>query len=357
MPILEPNYYALWAGKQTAKGTPNTTPSRRFIQVAGDFSVARDDGEENYSDLTKYGARTDWVNSLTGTGEPAIEATPTELAWLLWAFHGAETVTQDPAAPAAATSQRHRFTPSTGLGHYLTAFMRVGSTVIRRHQFNDCLVTRIAIESSSANKATRVTPRILSLDPAAIYATDPTKALPTERPFLFTDASVNAGAASDGSITIDGTVYRGVSTFGLTIDDAWEPVFGDDTRPYDFVQGQPSVGVNATLYFDAAGLARWNTLVYGSASPAAGTKPLRSIPALGSIRGLLRQRDSTGAFNNRALDATVPGVKWAIPDAPGPNPDGGATELTLTGTMRPVSGQPAYTIDVYTDPAVLAFTD
>lgn len=355
MPLMEANLYGLWMGKQTAKGTANTAPTSRPIMVGGDFSIARDDGEENYSDLTKYGARTDWVNSLLGTAEPVLEATPTELAHLLWLFHGAETVS---AVTGPPTASRRRFTPAAGLGHYFTSMLRVGATTIRRHTFADCIVTRVAMEASSANKAMRVTPRVLSLDPAAIYTADPAATLPTERPFLFTDAAVGspAGATTDGQITVDGTTFRGVTQFSLTIDDAWEPVYGDDARPYDFVQGNPSVAVACTLLCDSNGYAQWNRLVYGTASPAAGTKPLRGIPALGSFRGLLRQRDNAGAYNGRAFDATVPGVKWAIPDAPGPNPDGGTVEVALAGTMRPVAGQQPYTIDVEIASGVAAFT-
>ena len=362
MPILEPNYYALWLGKQSAKGTANVAPISRPIMVAGDFGIARDDGEENYSDLTKYGARTDWVNSLLGSAEPVLEATPTELAYLLWLFHGAETVTAVTSVvgpPVVPAMSRHRFVPTSSMGHWLTAYLRVGSSVLRRHQFNDSIVTRIALECSSANKAARVTPRLLSLDPAAIYSADPAAALPADRPFLFTDASqVGAAAAPtvDGSIVLDTFTFRGVTQFAFTVDDAWEPVYGDDSRPYDFVQGAPSVAVAATIYADAAGLAQYNRLVYGTASPVAGTKPLRSIPALGSFVGTLRQRDSAGLHAGRELSVTIPGVKWAIPDAPGPNPDGGATEFALAGTMRPVAGQPAYTVDVHTLSTVVAFT-
>src|SRR4051812_46302998 len=109
--MLEPSIYGLWAGKQTARGTKNAAPGKRLVQVGGDFNLARDDGEENYSALSKSGARPDWVNSVTAIGEPACEATPTELAYLLWLFHGAETVTAVTGPPAA---QKHSFTPSSG---------------------------------------------------------------------------------------------------------------------------------------------------------------------------------------------------------------------------------------------------
>ena len=345
MPLLEPNFYALWAGKQTAKGTPQATPIHRMVQVAGDFNMPRDDGQENWSDLTKYGNRTDWINSLLGNGEPGIEATPSELAFLLWIFHGAETVTPITGPPAA---QKHTFTPAVGRGHYATFYSRVGQSVVRRQQHNDCLITRVQVEGSTANKAVRVTPRILSLDPGVIFTSDPTQALPTDKSFLYTDGV--------GTFTIDSVVFAGQSQFQFTIDDAWEPVFGDDIVPFDLVQGSPLVSLGVTVYFDATGLAEYNKLVYGTASPTVGTKPIKRIPALGSYSFDLVQKDSAGATTGREFKLTIPGVKWAVPDAPGPNPDGGATEVALAGEMRPLVGQQPYTIDVYTDNATVAFT-
>ncbi len=348
MPLLESNYYGLWIGKQTAKGSPNASPSKRLIQVAGDFQLPRDDGSENYSDLQKYGATTDWVNSLLGTGEPASEATPTELAYVLWLFHGAETVS---AVTGPPTAQKHTFIPSSGLGHYFTAYARVGNSVIRRQRFDDCIITKVVIEGSTANKAVRVTPTILSLDPGAAFTSDPAAALPTDKPFLYTDGT--------GTFTIDTIVFAGQSTFQLTIDDAWTAIFGDDNVPFDLVQGTPSVAISVNLYFDATMLTRYNNLVYGTASPTLGTKPVKRVGALGSYSFWLKQKDNTGALNGREFKLTIPGVKWVIPDAPGPNPDGGVTEVTLAGAMRPTDPTyvvKPYTIDVNTANGDVAFT-
>lgn len=344
-PILEPNYYGLWGAKQPSKGTAATmTSAKRLVQVGGDFGLARDDGEENYSDLTKYGARTDWVNSLLGNGEPVVEATPTELAWALWMLHGGETVS---AVTGPPTAQKHSFAPSLSRPHWGTFHSRIGNTVgpVRR-QWLDCLITRVAVEMSTANKAVRFTPRIISLDPAQNKTADPTPGMPADKALLFTDAS--------GTFTLDGTVYPGMSAASLTIDEAYEPVFGDSATPFDVVQGNPAVTVGATLLLDTAALALFNMQVYGSATPALDAKPRSGIPALGSFSWYAKQRDSAGALNGREFKAAFPAntIKWDIPDFPGPAPDGGATELAFSGTLR--TG--GYTIDVNTDNTVTAFT-
>jgi hypothetical protein len=81
---------AIWYGKQAAKGTENTTPTHRALQVAGDFELNRDIGSVQVSDGTKYGSQIRFLNTMAGTGTPGIEATPSEMASLLWLAHGAE---------------------------------------------------------------------------------------------------------------------------------------------------------------------------------------------------------------------------------------------------------------------------
>jgi hypothetical protein len=346
MPILEPGFYGLWGGKQTAKGTPLTsvtTGLKRYVQVAGGFALTRDDGEENYSDLTKYGSRTDWVNNVLGTAEPGNEGTPEELAHALWLFHGGEVVS---AVTGPPTAQKHTFTPSTGRPHWATYFTRLGLNVIQRQRHIDCLTTRIQIEGSTANKALRFTPRILSLDPFETSATDPTTVMPVDKSFLYTDGT--------GLFTIDGAAYPGHSQFTFVIDEALAPGYGDSTRPFEVVQGTPTVTIGCTILLDSQALGKFNTDVYGTASPAAGTKPLSAIPALGSYECYLKQRDSTGALNGREFRIRIPSVKWTPPASPGPNPDGGSTEIALAGALRP-STIP-YTIDVNTANGVVAFT-
>jgi hypothetical protein len=344
--LQEQNIYALWAGKQTAKGTPQTTPSRRFVQTGGSSSgVARDDGSTPFSDLTKYGGRIDYPNGLTGVIEPVIAATPTELAWLLWAYHGAETVTPVTGPP---TAQKHTTTPSTGLGHWLTWYYRKGLTVVDRGRHNDCLISRLQIEGSTGDKVLRATPRVLSLDPGEIQSADPAAAMPTGQALLFNEAV--------GTWTFDSVIVKGHTSFTFVIDEDFGTNFGDDVVVHDFNTGSPAVTIGVNVLLDADALARYNVLVYGSATPSSGTKPIRRIPALGSFSAYFTQKDAvTGAPNGKEFKLTIPGVKWAIPDKPAVNPAGGAAELQFAGEMRP-TGAPAYTLDVNTDNAVVAFT-
>jgi hypothetical protein len=132
-------------------------------------------------------------------------------------------------------------------------------------------------------------------------------------------------------------------------------IYGDDVVAYDVVSGLAVVTCGTTIYMDADGIAKWNELVYGSANPAAGTKPLRTIRPLGSYEAKLTQKDpETGIANGNEFLLEIPGVKWAIPDAPGANPQGGSSEIALSGAMRKVSGSPAYRISVTCDDVAYA---
>lgn len=338
MPIQELNIYALWGARQTAKGAPAAALTRRLVQVAGDFNMPRDDGMEGYSDLEKFQAQTDWVNSLVGNGAPGVEGTPDELGWLLRGFHGGEVATAITGPPAKT---KHTFTPLPGAGDWLTFHRRLGQNILSRRQFADCRMTQLQIEGSTANKAVRATPTLISLDPGEIKAADPAAAMPATKPFLYTDGT--------GAFTIDTLVVKGQSQFTLVLNEDLQPVFGDDVTVHDLVSGNATVTIAVTIYMDADGNAQYNRMVYGVAAPAAGTKPLKVVPALGAYSCYLKQRDQAGAVNGNEFKATLPGVKWAVPDAPGPNPAGGTAELSLAGAMRKVAGQQPYTIDVTND--------
>lgn len=342
MSLQELQIYGLWGGKQTAKGTPQATPATRFKQVAGAFNAPREDGSTNYSDGTQYTDAQDWINTLVGNGAPNILATPDELSWLLWAFEGGETTS---AVVGPPVKTKHTHVPLPGLGHWCTFNTRQGSSVINRDRYNDCQINQVEIGGSTGAKDLRITPTVISLDPAEKVAADPAKTMPTQEGLLYTDGT--------GRFTIDGVTFRGHSEFTLVLNKDLQPVYSDDVTVYDLGIGNSVITIAVTLHFDADGLAQWNKLLYGTTAPAAGTKPIKVLGANGSYGFDLRQRGITGAANGNKMVASVPEVKWAVPDAPDPNPDGGAGTISLSGAMRK-SASPAYQIDVDTDAA--AFT-
>jgi hypothetical protein len=447
---MEVQRSALWWGRQSAKGTENTTPAHRGYQVAGDFALNRDIGSVQVSDGSKYGSIIRYINSLSGAGTPGIEATPSELASLLWLAHGGETFvagtnnvqtltagtatggtlvlkfwdgiqtitvsgvpfnvtaaaldtsfeaalaaagyaasqvtvgggplnttpititfngTQTAARPFALMTvdstgltggtgpavtnttpgvrAKHTFNPSATAGHWTTFVKSVGTGTVQRHSMIDCLIGGFTLESSQAQKDMRITPNLLSLDPYKVIASDPAAVLPTgvdARPFIYTEGS-GAFTLGTGSSS---TVISGQSAVTLTVDENRSPAYGDDVVPYDFAVGTPTVAVSITFIFDGVGLARWNELIYGTAAPTAGTKPLRNLPSVGSYAADWKQKDSQGNVTGNETKVTIPAVNWDVPAAPAPNPSGGLAEVTLAGAMQNPGGatQP-YTIDVF----------
>jgi hypothetical protein len=324
---LESNLYALWAAKQTAKGTSATEATRRFRQVAGDLATNREDGSEGFSDLDRFGNMTDFVNTLSGEGAPGLQSTPTEAAWLFWVFFGADTVT------GAADPWKHVFTPQTNGGSWVTFWKRVGGSVVQREKFNDCKIGQLVIEGSTGQKVVRVTPSILALDPGEKFAVDPTQEMPTGEPFLWTEGV--------GTFKVNGVVLKGSSQFTATWDEGFAPYYGDDVVSIDLTTGNAQITLGTTILVDSEGLGEYNKRIYGEAAPAAGKKPIKVPEALGSYNFTLTKRNSAGPVAPaRTMKVEFPGVKWAPDVAIPPSPDGGPVELSLGGGMRKVSPEP-----------------
>lgn len=333
---VESNIYALWMSAQHDAVTPATVGVKRLIQVGGDFDINRDDSGENYSDLDRYGNSTDWVATLVGTGTPVIQCTTNELAYLCWVFFGAETFT---IRSAGSTPAKFVFIPGVTTGFYSTWWKRVGLSTIHRAKFNKCKIGSLKLEGSTATKALHATFGIDSLDPGEVFTSDPVPAtMPTQTPFIYTEGQ--------GQWTIDGATYTGQSQFSITVSDANAVVYGDDVVPMAIVPGNAQITIDGlTMILEDQELARFNTQIYGTASPTGGTKPIKTLPALGSYvatftRGLLDARES--------IKIELPGVRWSPSLSIPPAPDGGVIEHALTGGMRKVPANPGIRITIET---------
>ena len=334
MAVVESNIHALWVAKQTAKGTAATSATKKLQMVGGDLNTARADGSENFSDLDRFGDAVDYIDTIQGTGSPVINAQPNGIAYLCWLFFGGETFT----ASGGGAAPKYVFVPQTNTGFWSTWWKRVGLSEIVRQKFNDTKIATLKIEGSTANKIVKITPSVISLDPGERFATDPTPTGEVAKPFLYTDAV--------GTFTIDGTVFTAQTQFSITIEAGLAPFQGDAIKFQDMVAGNANITMEGpTILLDTAGLAQYNTIIYGTASPSAGAKPATTAPVVGSfscefVRGSGATRES--------LKVELPGCKWSPDLAVAPAPDGGAIELALNGQMRKVAGSPAVRITVET---------
>lgn len=437
MPLLETNLYRVWAEKQSAKGVAVTTGSKSFKQVAGSVVTNIEAGSENFSDGTQFGDTTQWLNSVSSAGTPGLEAGTDELAWLLWVFHGAETVSPAgtdevqtltmtgtptggtvclsydgrvtatvpfgataanvdtalealptlgtnsvtcaggpwPGTPITVTfngtgtkkrphpniipannlltggttptfaaadttpgvNATHTFSPTGTPGFYMTWWQTVGSSAIQRHKHNDGRIGGVTIEASTGAKALRITPNLLFSDPAEIYTTDPTLVMPSSPVLLYTEGT--------GQFKIDGNTFLGQSQFQLTLNLDLSFVYGDDVIPFDTQRGNAGATIAATVLMDTTMLSQWNTWVYGTAAPVAGTKPIKRIPPIGSYDFNLAKKDSA-ANTIGSFSGSFPAVQWELPDSPGPQADQGSAEVGLTGRFQRLPSIQPYTFNV-----------
>lgn len=329
----ETNVYRFACGKQTAKGTPLSAPLKSLIMVGGDITASRDQGVEAWSDgATMYGGRTQWVNNVVGRGTLGCEMTPSEAAFLFYLFNGAETVAANVDRPAW---NDHTFVPGLTMPFWSTWWKKQGlANQVQRQKYIDCLVSQLQIEGSTANKAIRISPEILSLDPAQNLTVDPTwPALPTAADaMLYTEAS--------GTFKIDTITIRGHSQFTVVLNQALDPVWTDDIVPYEVQRGAPAATIACTIQADADGLAQWNKYLYGTSTPADLAKPIKTLPALGAYE--FEAKKGSGAGLTGRFKFSAAGVRWNLPEWPAPNPAGGGATLSMAGTIEPVTAQPLW---------------
>jgi hypothetical protein len=336
MPALESRNEGVWVAAQTGRGAGGAPASgKRLRKVGGDLNVARADGSEQYSDAQRFPDATDFVDTIVGNGNPVAQATPDVVGYLAWLMCGQETVTgtEDP--------YEHVATPAAS-GLWSKWWKRAGGSIVLRQILADCRLTSLRIEGSSANKVVKVTPTFISLKAGEVFTADPVPVTLDEIPLSYTEG--------EGRFEIDGEVYRGHSAFAIVINDGVAPWYGDAVVPEDVIFGTASVDLEGiTILVNQQGLERYNAQIYGDATPAAGTMPLRTIPALGSyVVDLQRGAD-------RQLKIEVPGVKWSSDLAIAGNPGGGPVELALAGQARAVAGEPMVRITTKSaDPAYAA---
>lgn len=336
MPAIQSNVEGFWIARQpSGKGTPAAAPAARTAgirlkKVGGGANPGRSDGSENFSDGNRFTDSTDFVDQVQGNGAPVAQLGPGDAAYLTYLIMGAEA---NAAAVMGVIAKTITANPAGSF--WFTAWKRVGSSPVLRQKFNDCRMTSLRIEGSSANKIVKGTPTFFSLDAGETYTTDPTVAVEAEAAWLYTEAV--------GTFNIDGTIFKGHSSFALVINDNLGPWYGDDVTAYDVTVGQGTIVVEGiTLLVDDAGLTQYNKIIYGSASPSTGTKPQRTV-YYGSYEFELK-RGTVGQANYRNYKADLDKVHWTPDLAIDGNPDGGPTELALAAEARTPGGGQQLTV-------------
>jgi hypothetical protein len=229
---------------------------------------------------------------------------------------GTPSVTQTTVGVAV----QHVATP-TSSSHWLSMWKQLGSTVSQKQRFNDCRIAGLQLQCGRDQFVGRITPTIISLDPGETITADPTLVEDDDDSILWTEA--------EGQLNINGVVFSGTTGYNITTSDGLTPAYGDSVKAFDVGSGVGQVtGADIQVYLNAAGLAKYNEIIYGSSTPAAGAKPIARVPAIGSF-SVKHWRYNTSASPGRQVFIECPNVQWTSPDAPAGNPDGGLASISL----------------------------
>ena len=283
MPGIENRIGAVWLGKQSAKGTPALDAvMKQGRWVGGDFNMARADGQSQYLDGERFSNAADFIDTITGTGTPVFHGQPGFVGFLAYLFLGQETFASIKAVAGTETINEHVATPSSSGAFWATAKKKVGQSVgPLRQRFTDYRPSALRLEASSAAKVMQATYSGTAVGEVGnTYAADPAALLETVEPMLFTEAAGRMKLdVGDGTMT----VFRGLSSMAVQLNDSLTPWYGDDVVPYEVIFGLGNIVIEAlTLLVDVAGLEVFNYLMYGSKNPAAGTAPRAVLPQFGA---------------------------------------------------------------------------
>lgn len=318
---IESNVGALWGAKQTGRGVPAVAAQKKLRWVDGDLTLQRANATENYADGRRISSGMDFVDTLTGGGSPVIEGQPSEGAWLLAQHWGADAYT----AGGGTAPNTHVVTFANSGGRWLTFWKLLGQAVgPMRELYTDCKISQTVIQCMAGQKVLRVTPTILSLDPARIYGSpDPVVADSFEDPFLWTQA--------EGTFNVDGIAgVAGISEVTLTVTDGFTPVYGDRITPVMLAPGRGTATIALTLSLSDETLPIWNRIHYGVDAPAPGTPPIAAVHY-----GAVDFTMSYGAGDTlRSFQLEVSKFQYATTASVNVLPGGGEIQLPVGGEAR-----------------------
>jgi hypothetical protein len=246
---------------QSAKGTAAAASQYRTRITGGGVAPMRDiaDIEET------TGARlreTAYVSQARAEGSPQMVVRPNFVGLLLYGAMGAKAVT------GAADPYTHTFTLASTLP-WLTAWRMLANGLFEK--FTDCKIVGLHF-TSEAGGLLQVTADILGLSPSYLDAHEATASIETANAFIHADG--------EGQLAIEGTPVASIESFALDIVNNGALQQGDAVTGYDITEGLLDITWTSRQALINFGL--WNRFHYGSATPASGATPTRSILELGA---------------------------------------------------------------------------
>lgn len=321
-------------GKQSAKGTiavaaTTTVGYNRIKHVGGGFRDGKQLASEEYSDGNRFGSPTTFTNFVGGAvGTVMLQAQPENIGLFYAQILGSDVVT------GASDPYTHTITGSNTGGTWGTWWQKLGSAVgPERQAFWDSKISRLVDNAPRERNVRHLELDVAALNAAQVFTTDPGKTEDTSDPYLATE--------SQGAMTFDGTVIAEVSDSICEVNTGITPFFGDAITPAQLIEGKGSITRSFSSIVTDETLLKYHKAIYNTASPSAGTVPVKDV-----FYANISQVTTRSA--TRTATVTTPRVAIDPTEFPAmtPLPEGGELAIPFGGRALKSGATPPLTVIV-----------
>lgn len=295
------------AAASTAVGTA------RPRWVGGGLQAHKKLASEEYVDGNRFGSpstMTDMLDAAAGT--LTIQAQPETAGLFFCQILNSDVVTgaSDPYTHTIASNV-------AAAGEWGTWWQESGATVKQREAYYDAKIAKLAWSIGASQNFAHMDMDIMALKLGEIFTTVPTKTEATTDPFIWPEIT--------GSCVIDGLTLTDVEEDLLTIDTGMEAFYGDSHEPAQLIEKKGTIVRSVKTIVTDQTLQEYNKTIYGTTSPTAGTRPVKTVLYAGIQTVLTKSATRTLTINtpNVAIDPADMAV-FA-------QPDGGKVEISFGG--------------------------
>lgn len=282
------NQWTLALGKQTAKGTPQTTPTFKLKATGGDITPNAPVIQLAETDASAQAGASLKVGPFDVQGSPSVYLRPADAGLLLYSAMGGLSTT-------GTTNYTHTITPVTQPSIFLTGYKAIGSTVLV-DRYLDLITTSFAVAGAAGQPLT-CTPTFQGLS-YLLNQTDPALAVVTGTPYIWPEVTMSKAGSDPGTI----------DSFDMTINRNGSQIVGDVGYGIkDYVWGKFEVSGSYTQLFENDD--DYNRFYGGS---AAATTPAVTVYTEALVFSVTRDANTSIVF-------TMTGVSYkAYPVSPDP---------------------------------------
>lgn len=324
--------------KQTAKGTVAAAAgtgvgTNRPKWVSGQLAAKSMLGSEEYLDGQRFASPAQYVDKVGGdVGELVLQAQPENGGLFAAQILGSDVVT------GVADPYTHTVASSGTAGAWGSWWQKVGSTVgPERELFWDSKIAKLTMEVGRDQKVMHYQLAIMALVAGEVYAADPAKGEDATDPFYWTDVT--------GAVTFDGIVLTEAHGETLEIDTGMEAFYGDNIQPDQLIEKKGTITRTLQAIVTDVTLAKFRLAVYGTATPAAGAKPTKTVYKVSA--STVYTKSAT-----RTLRIDTPNIAVKPDDmVVAADPEGGAQELAFGGLCLKQGATAALTVTALTGDA------